>query len=111
MTTRHLGRDQRKLLVDLQSTVEKRAKTAKGKPVRHQLSRTPTATQQAPWEAVHQARKQGMARDTVGKYIKAESPPTKLLSAKERAKSAPWLSVPDYFDDTSQVYCMNSWRH
>ena len=28
-----------------------------------------------------------MSRDAVGEYIKAESPPTKLLSAKERAKA------------------------
>ena len=28
-----------------------------------------------------------MARDTVGKYLKAESPPTKKLSAKELAKA------------------------
>ena len=28
------------------------------------------------------ARELGMSRDTVGKYIKADSPPTKLLSAK-----------------------------
>ena len=65
--------------------------------VRHQLHRTPTSTQQARWEAVQQAREQGlslraiatnlgMARDTVGKYLKAESPPTKKLSAKEHAK-------------------------
>ena len=33
------------------------------------------------------ARKLGMARDTVGKYLKADSPPTKLLSAKERVKA------------------------
>ena len=33
------------------------------------------------------ARELGMACDTVGKYIKAESPLTKLLSAKERAKA------------------------
>ena len=73
-------------------------RAGKGKPVRHQLHRTPTATQQARWEAVQQAREQGlslraiaknlgMARDTVGKYLKAESPPTKKLSAKERAKA------------------------
>jgi len=87
--------------------VEKRAKarkaTGKGragkeKPVRHQLHRKPTATQQARWEAVQQAKSRGLslraiarelgiARDTVGKYLKAGSPPTKLLSAKERAKA------------------------
>ena len=55
-------------------------------------------TQQARWEAVQQAREQGlslraiarklgMARDTVGKYAKAESPPTKKLSARDRTKA------------------------
>ena len=100
--TGHLDREQRKLLAALDSSVEKRAKAKKAadqaKPVRHRLQRTPTATQQARWEAVQNARKQGlslraiarelgMSRDTVGKYIKADSPPTKLLSAKERAKA------------------------
>ena len=102
LTTGHLERDQRKLLADLQSTVEKRAKAkaaaAKGKPLRHQLIRTPAANQQARWEAVYQAKSQGlslraiarelgMSRDTVCKYLKAESPPTKLLRARERAKA------------------------
>ena len=83
----HLDREQRKLLAALESSVEKRAKarkaSAQGKPVRHQLIRTPTSTQQARWEAVQQARNQGLslraiarelgiARDTVGKYLKAE---------------------------------------
>ena len=69
-----------------------------GNPLRHRLNRTPTPTQQARWEAVQQARQKGlslrdtarelgMARDTVGKYAKAKNPPTKLLSAKERAKA------------------------
>ena len=45
------------------------------------------------------AKNLGMARDTrdtVGKYLKAESPPTKKLSAKERAKAqalARWESA------------------
>ncbi len=54
--------------------------------------------QQARWEAVEQAKGEGislraiareldMSRVTVRKYAKAESPPTKLLSAKERAKA------------------------
>ena len=70
----------------------------KEKPVRHQLRRKPTPTQQARWEAVQRAkspglslraiaRELGMAKNTVGKYLKAESPPTKPLSAKERAKA------------------------
>ena len=60
----HLDDDQRKLLADLESSVQKRArvksaafkgKGVKEKPVRHQLHRTPTQTQQARWEAVQQA--------------------------------------------------------
>ena len=33
------------------------------------------------------AQRLRMSRDTVGKYAKAKNPPTKLLSAKERAKA------------------------
>ena len=62
------------------------------------MQRTPTPTQQARGEAVQQARSKGlsqraiaqklsMGRDPVGKYAKAKNPPTKLLSAKERAKA------------------------
>ena len=107
LASSHLDEDQQKLLAALESSVEKRAKarkaTGKGragkeKPVRHRLHRTPTPTQQARWEAVQQAqgrglslraiaRELGMAKNTVGKYLKADSPPTKLLSAKERAKA------------------------
>ena len=82
--------------------MQKRAKAKKaadqGKPVRHQLHRKPTPTQQARWEAVQQAKSQGlplraiarelgMSRVATRKYAMAESPPTKLLSAKERAKA------------------------
>ena len=82
--------------------MEKRSKAkaaaGKGKPLRHQLHRKPTATQQARWEAVQQAKSQGlslraiarelgMSRVATRKYALAESPPTKLLSAKERAKA------------------------
>ncbi len=103
----HLDDEQRKLLAGLDSSVRRKARVKRatglgrgtqGKPLRHQLHRTPTPTQQARWEAVQQARskglsqptiaqKLGMARDTVGKYAKAKNPPTKLLSAKERAKA------------------------
>ena len=103
----HLDDEQRKLLAGLESSVRRKAKAKKatgqgrgtqGNPLRHQLNRTPTPTQQARWEAVQQARskglsqraiaqKLGMSRDTVGKYAKAKNPPTKLLSAKERAKA------------------------
>ena len=59
-TGSHLDETQQKPLADLESSVEKRAKTkaaaSKGKPLRHQLHRKPTATQQARWEAVHQAK-------------------------------------------------------
>ena len=103
----HLNEAQRERLATLESSdqdeVNVKGKGAKrrggkAKPVRHQLHRTPTSTQQARWEAVQQAREQGlslraisrnlgMARDTVGKYLKADSPPTKKFSAKEFAKA------------------------
>ena len=117
LASSHLDEDQRKLLAELESSVEKRARARKAtrkaavnsralkeKPVRHQLQRKPTPTQQARWEAVQQAKSQGlslraiakelgMAKNTVGKYLKAESPPTKLLSAKERAKASALAEV------------------
>ena len=103
----HPNPAQRKLLADLESSVEKQAKAKKAtgqgrgterEPLRHQLHRTPTPTQQARWVAVQQARSQGlslraiarhlgMSKDTARKYVLAESPPTKLLSANERAKA------------------------
>ena len=106
----HMNEAQRERLAALESANENEeeadvegvyGKGRRGKgnaPVRHQLSRTPTQAQQARWEAVQQAIEQGlsvraiaqrlaMARDTVGKYAKAEKPPTKKLSAKERAKA------------------------
>ena len=78
--------------------VATRVRGGKAKPLRHWLYRTPTQARQARWEAVQQAREQGlslraiarklgMARDTVGKYAKAESPPTKKLSARDRTKA------------------------
>ena len=104
----HLDEAQRERLAALESSnddevndeeVATMGRGGKAKPVRHQLRRTPTETQQARWEAVQQvgeqglslrdiARKLGMARDTVGKYAKAESPPTKKLSARERTKAS-----------------------
>ena len=102
LASSHLDENQRKLLTDLESSVEKRTKAKKaadqGKPVRHQLHRKRTPTQQARWEAVQQAksrglslraiaRELGMSRVATRKYALAESPPTKLLSAKERAKA------------------------
>ena len=110
MVNNHLNEAQRERLVALESSgssdedeandedVANRDRGGRTKPVRHQLRRTPTETQQARWEAVQQAREQGlslraiaqnlaMARETVGKYLKADSPPTKKLSAKELAKA------------------------
>ena len=103
----HLNEAQREHLATLESSdqdeVNVKGKGAKrrggkGKPLRHQLHRTPTQTQEARWEAVQLAREQGLSlraiaqkrgmyRDTVGKYLKADTPPTKKLSAKERAKA------------------------
>ena len=62
-----------------------KARVDRGKPVRHQLHRTPTQTQQARWEAVQQAKSQGislraiarelaMSRVTARKYAQAEEP-------------------------------------
>ena len=103
----HLNETQRELLATLESAGEEgvgvegaaiKGRGGKGKPVRHQLHRTPSATQQAHWEAVKLAKEQelslraiarnlGMAKNTAKKYAVAESPPIKKLSAKERAKA------------------------
>lgn len=103
----HLNGTQRKLLADLESTGQEEAcvngvtrgrRSAKEKAMRRKIPRTPTQAQQARWEAVQQARQQGlslraiarklgMARNTVEKYAAAESPPMKKLSARERAKA------------------------
>ena len=108
MDKRHLNETQRNLLATMESAnneeetevedAASKGRCGKGKPLRHQLRRTPTPSQQAGWEAVQLAREQGfslrviarklgMARDTVGKYARAKSPPTKKLSPKERAKA------------------------
>ena len=96
----HLDEAQRERLATLESCAEEAAKRAggKAKPVRHQLHRTPTPTQQARWEAVQLAWEQGlslraiarnlgMAKNTAKKYAVADAPPTKKLSAKERTKA------------------------
>ena len=56
----HLNAAQRERLSTLESTGEAatEGRSGKGKPVRHQLHRTPTSTQQAHWEAVQLAREQ-----------------------------------------------------
>ena len=103
----HLNQAQQALMTTLEPAdeddanvkrVATRRRGGKEKPLRHQLHRRPTATQQARWEAVQYAREQGLslraisrtlaiAKNTVKKYMSAESPPTKKLSGKERAKA------------------------
>ncbi len=81
---------QRKLLADLESSVEGRAKAKKAadeaRPVQQAKSRGLSL------RAI--ARELGMSRVATSKYALAGSPPTKLLSAKERAK-AEALLVPE----------------
>ena len=99
----HLNEAQRERLAALEPAAAEVAEGAaskgrggKGKPVRHSLHPTPTQTQQARWEAVQQAKRQGfslraiarklgMAKNTAKKYAVANTPPTKKLSAKESA--------------------------
>ena len=110
MAGSHLDTPQRERLAALESSessddneandedVAIRGRGRKTKAGRHQLLRTPTETQQARWEAVQQAKEQGLSlraiarklgmdRNTAGKYASAESPPAKKLSAKERAEA------------------------
>ena len=119
----HLNEAQRERLAALESSessdnyeandedVATRVRGGKTKPGRHQLHRTPTETQQARWEAVQQAKKQGfslraiarklgMDRNTAGKYASAETPPTKKLSAKERAEAETLAGLPTSADYT-----------
>ena len=80
---------------------EAAVKTAAGKDAVSKASnpweRTPTPTQMARCKAIQQARLKGLslsaiarelgiARNTVRKYAYTEQPPTKKLSAQERAK-------------------------
>ena len=103
----HLNHAQRTLLDSLQPTDEgrvsaKRVVTKAGrgavKPIRHSFHRTPTQAQQARWEAVQKAKRQGLlpARYRPGagnvpgcrhKVRTGGESPTKRLSAKERAKA------------------------
>ena len=103
----HLNHAQWTLLDSLEPTDEEKVSAKRvvtkagrgaGKPIRHSLHRTPTQAQQARWEAVQKAKRQGlslraiarklgMSRVAATKYALAESPPTKRLSAKERAKA------------------------
>ena len=93
----HLNEAQRERLATLESSessdviaddneandeeVATRRRGGKTKPVRHQLRRTPTETQQARWEAVQQAREQGLSlRPSPGSWAWTETPP----------ESTPW---------------------
>ena len=106
----HLNEAQRERLATLESSDQdevnvggKGAKRRGGKanPVRHQLHRTPTPTQQARWVAVQQTREQGfslraiarnlgMAKNTAKKYAEADAPPIKELSAKSEPRPRLW---------------------
>ena len=57
----HLSVAQHERLSTLESAGKEASegRGAKGKPIRHQLHRTPTSTQQTRWEAVQLAREQG----------------------------------------------------
>ena len=49
--------------------VANRGRGGRTKPVRHQLRRTPTETQQARWEAVQQAREQGFSLRAIAQNL------------------------------------------
>ena len=119
----HLNEAQQERLAALESSesyddnetndedVATRVRGGKRKPGRHKLHRTPTETQQARWEAVQQAKEQGLSlraiarrpgmdRNTAGKYALAATPPTKKLSAKERAEAETLAESPTSADLT-----------
>ena len=100
---RHISRSQQRRLAALEPVrpAEPPLKPVAGEDAASKASnpwtRTPTPTQLARWKAIQQARLKGLslraiardlgiARDTVRKYAYAEKPPTKKLSAQERAK-------------------------
>ena len=99
----HISRSQQRRLAAIEPVRidEAPVKIAAGKHVVSKAvitgGRTPTPTQLARWKVIQQAklkglslravaRELGIARDTVRKYADAEKPPTKKLSAQERAK-------------------------
>ena len=99
----HLNVAQRERLYILESAAQEEAERRgdKGKPVRHQLHRTPTSTQQARWEAVQQAREQGlslraiatnlgMARDTWGNTSKQKVHPLRNSAPRSTPRPRPW---------------------
>ena len=99
----HISRSQQRHLAALEPvrideaavhTVAKQGATSKAA---NPWERTPTPTQLARWKAIQRARLKGLSlraiarelgisRVTVRKYAYAEQPPTKKLSAQERAK-------------------------
>ncbi len=99
----HLDMAQRERLSTLESAAKEAAKgrAGKTKPVRHQLHRTPTPTQEARWEAVQLAREQGlslraiarnlgMAKNTAKKYAEANTPPTKNSAPRSEPRPRLW---------------------
>ena len=104
----HISQSQRRRLAALEPVrpTEPALKTVAGKnaaaketasSASNPWERTPTPTQLARWKAIQQARLKGLslqaisrelgiARNTVRKYVYADKPPTKKLSAKEQDK-------------------------
>ena len=86
--------------------VATKSRGGKAKPVRHSLHRTPSQALEGPlggdatgpgagaFPPHHSPGAGHGASDTVGKYAKAENPPTKKLSAKERAKAEDLATSP-----------------
>ena len=96
---RHISRSQQRRLAALEPVrpAEPALKRDAVSKASSRWERTPTPTQVARWQAIRQAqlkglslraiaRELGIARDTVRKYAHVEKPPTKKLSAQERAK-------------------------
>ena len=103
MGDHHISKYQRRRLAALEPVRidEAAVKTVAGKDVVSKApitwKRTHTPTQKVRWEAIQQAKLKGLslraiardlgiARNTVRKYACAEPPPTKKLSAQDRAK-------------------------
>ena len=104
----HISRSQQRRLATLEPIRPAEATTKRGTKknagekdtssnVSSPWERTPTPTQVARWKAIQKGRLKGLSlraisrelgisRVTVRKYVYAEKPPTKKLSAKERAK-------------------------
>ena len=81
-------------------------------------TRTPTPTQLARWKAIQQGRLKGLSlraisrelgisRVTVRKYAYAEKPPTKKLSAKERAKLLRYANPPPSSTSHADIFAFH----